>query len=69
MQADHLPTPGYSRLRDVLEIFPISRSAWYAAIEKGRVLPATKLGARTAVWANAYLNELLDRIESGEQVL
>lgn len=69
MQTNHLPTPGYSRLRDVLEIFPISRSAWYAALEKGRVLPATKLSARTAVWSNAHLNELLDRLESGEQVL
>ncbi len=69
MQINHLPVPGYSRLRDVLAVIPVSRSAWYAAIAKGRVLPATKLGARTAAWSNAYLNELLDRIEAGERVL
>jgi prophage regulatory protein len=68
-QTNHFPIPGYSRRRDILEVFPISRSTWYAAIAKGRVLPAKKLGVRTAVWSNVYLNELLDRLEAGERVI
>ena len=64
-----LPEPGYSRLKDILAIFSGSSSSWYAAIENGRIKPATKLAARTAAWSNAYLNELLDQLEEGKPIL
>ena len=64
-----LQVPGYSRIREVLAIFPVSRSRWYAAIADGRISRPTKLGERTAAWSNAYLNELLARLEAGERIL
>ncbi|MBK8959867.1 MAG: transcriptional regulator [Proteobacteria bacterium] len=67
--SNRLPVPGYSRVRDILEVFPVSRSRWYAAIAEGRIAPPTKLGARTAAWPNVYLNELLTRLEAGERIL
>ena len=47
----HLPTTGYLRLRQVLEIFPVSRSAWYRGIKEGRYPAPIKLGKRTAAWS------------------
>ena len=64
-----LPEPGYSRLADILDVIPTSKSAWYAGIAKGRIKPPTKIGERTSAWNNAYLNELLTRLEAGERIL
>ncbi len=64
-----LPEPGYSRIRDILHVIPVSRSRWYAAVSDGRIKPPTKLGERTAAWPNEYLNELLTRLEAGERIL
>ena len=69
MDNPRLPIPGYSRVKEILEIFPVGRSSWYAAIAKGRIKPPTRLGERTAVWDNAYLNQLLDRLGVGERIL
>tara|TARA_R110002095_G_scaffold215215_1_gene208818 strand:+ start:1065 stop:1277 length:213 start_codon:yes stop_codon:yes gene_type:complete len=64
-----LPEPGYSRLGQVLAVIPVSRSGWYAGIADGKIRPPTKLGERTAAWSNAYLNELLARLDAGERIL
>ena len=64
-----LPEPGYTRLKDILTLFGVSRSSWYAAIEKGRIEPGTKLSARTVAWPNSYLNRLLDQLEEGKRIL
>ena len=69
MDKPRLPIPGYSRVKVILEIFPVGRSSWYAAIAKGRVKPSTRLGPRIAAWDNAYINELLDRLRAGERIL
>ena len=69
IQNNRLPVPGYSRVREILDVFPVSRSRWYAAIANGRIAPPTKLGERTAAWPNAYLNDLLARLEAGERIL
>jgi predicted DNA-binding transcriptional regulator AlpA len=69
VRSNTLPVPVYSRIREILHIFPISRSRWYSAVSAGKILPPTKLGERTAAWSNAYLNELLARLEAGESIL
>jgi prophage regulatory protein len=69
MDKPRLPTPGYSRVKGILEIFPVGRSSWYAGVAKGRIKPPTRLGDRTAAWDNAYLNGLLDRLDAGERIL
>lgn len=66
---NRLPVPGFSRVKEILAVFPISRSRWYAAVADGRIEPPTKLGERTAAWPNSYLNELLARLEAGERIL
>lgn len=45
-----IPTYGFLRLPQILQIFPISRSAWWAGCKTGRYPKPVKLGPRTTVW-------------------
>ena len=49
-----MPTPehtkGLLRLRQILELIPISRSAWWEGCRTGRYPKPVKLGPRTTVW-------------------
>ncbi len=45
-----IPTYGFLRLPQILAIFPISRSAWWAGCKSGRYPKPVKLGPRTTVW-------------------
>ena len=66
---NRFPEPGFSRAKDILAVFPVSRSLWYQAVAEGRIERPTKLGARAVAWPNKYLNQLLTRLEAGENIL
>lgn len=42
-------------------MIPISRSAWYAGIKKGKYPKPVKLAERTAVWRSDEIDELVQR--------
>ena len=46
--ATQIPTTGFLRLHQILEFFPISKSAWWCST--GRYPKPLKLGPRTTVW-------------------
>lgn len=46
----HVPSTGFLRLPQVLELFPISKSAWWKGCATGRYPKPLKLGPRTTVW-------------------
>jgi len=50
------------RVKDVLKIIPISRSAWWLGVRKGRYPRPIKLGPRTTCWR---LSDILELIEEG----
>jgi len=57
-----LPTTGYLRLPQVLALFPVSRSSFYAGIRE-QIYPApVKLGKRTAAWRVEDIAALIERI-------
>lgn len=66
-----MPTPehtkGLLRLRQILELIPISRSAWWAGCKSGRYPKPIKLGPRTAVWKAADIYALLDKLSSSQK--
>ncbi|MDP3759637.1 MAG: AlpA family phage regulatory protein [Ramlibacter sp.] len=43
-------TTGYLRLRDVLRLFPVSKSTWWAGIKSGKFPSGHKLSARCVAW-------------------
>ena len=45
-----IPTIGYLRLKQVLQIIPVSSSAWWEGCKNGRFPKPIKLSPRTTVW-------------------
>lgn len=49
---------GYLRLPDVLRVFPVSKSAWWAGVKSGRYPLPVKLSPRTSAWKVADIRAL-----------
>jgi predicted DNA-binding transcriptional regulator AlpA len=45
-----IPTTGFLRLPQVLNVVPISKSAWWEGCKTGRFPKPVKLGPRTTAW-------------------
>ena len=56
-----LPEVGYIRLKEILEIIPVSKSTWYKGIAEGRYpKPTKRFGPRIAAWDIRDIRALLD---------
>jgi prophage regulatory protein len=53
------------RLAQVLAVFPVSRSAWYAGVRAGIYPAPLKIGIRAAAWRTSTIKELIDRLPTG----
>ena len=62
------PTKGFLRLPQVLELFPISRSAWWAGVKEGRFPQPVKLTERTTAWRVEDIHQLIKGVDNNEQV-
>jgi prophage regulatory protein len=55
------------RLRQVLELIPVSASSWWAGVRDGRFPKPLKLGPKTTCWKASDVIALIDRAAgSGE---
>jgi predicted DNA-binding transcriptional regulator AlpA len=54
------PETGFVRLPTILQVFPVSRSAWWQGVKDGRYPGAIKLGPRTTAWDVAEIRRLLE---------
>jgi prophage regulatory protein len=59
---------GYLRLPQVLGLFPVSRSTWWAGVRTGKFPRPFKLTARTTAWRKADILELIARTEAGDRL-
>lgn len=55
-----LPETGFVRLPDVLRVFPISKSAWWAGVKEGRFPQPVKLGPKTSAWRVQDIRTLIE---------
>lgn len=55
----YLPETGFLRLPQVLTIFPIGRSSWWAGIRTGKYPAPVKLGPRTTAWRAEDIRALI----------
>lgn len=46
----HIPSTGFLRLPQIMELVPISKSAWWEGCRTGRYPKPVKIGPRTTVW-------------------
>lgn len=52
---------GYMRLPQILMLFPVSKSTWWAGVKSGRFPKPLKLGPRITVWKVEDINALIER--------
>ena len=58
----NLPEVGYLRLSQILNIIPISKSAWWEGCRSGLYPKPVKFGPRTTAWRVEDIRELMERI-------
>jgi predicted DNA-binding transcriptional regulator AlpA len=59
-QATPLPLEGYARLAQVLAVFPVSKSTWWAGCRAGKFPAPVKLGPRTTAWRVEDIRALIE---------
>jgi prophage regulatory protein len=61
-----LPPAGFMRLPQVLEVFPVSKSNWWAGVKTQRYPAGVKLSPKTTAWRVSDIQELLDSVGEGK---
>ena len=61
---DQLPLSGFMRLPQVLQLIPVSKSAWWQGCWDGRFPKPVKLGPKTTAWRVEDIVALIERIGS-----
>jgi len=61
-----LPQMGFVRLKDILRVFPVSKSTWWAGVKSGRYPKPVKLSKRTTAWRVEEIRTLIEQVSNGE---
>ena len=61
---DQLPLSGFMRLPQILQLIPVSKSAWWQGCREGRFPKPIKLGPKTTAWRVEDIVALIERIGS-----
>ena len=59
-EENKMPSEGYVRLPEVLKVFPVSRSSWWAGVKDGRFPQPVKLSQRVTAWRVEDIKALLE---------
>jgi prophage regulatory protein len=62
MQQNQIPATGFVRLPQILAVFPISKSSWWAGMKSGKYPASVKLGGRTTAWRAEDIKQLLETV-------
>lgn len=63
MQLNNLPATGFLRLNQVLAIFPVGKSTWWAGVKAGKYPASVKIGARATAWRVEDIKALIEKCE------
>lgn len=61
-----LPETGFMRLPEILRIFPVGKSTWWAKVKSGEYPQPVKLGPRITAWRVEDIRELLARVSQAQ---
>lgn len=50
---------GFMRLKEVLQLFPVSKATWWNGCREGKFPKPYKLSSKVTAWRVADINELL----------
>jgi len=62
----NLPSVGFIRLSQILELYPVSKSTWWLGVKNGDFPKPVRLSARTTAWKVQDILDLIERINSNE---
>ena len=65
---DQLPLAGFMRLPQILQLIPISKSAWWLGCREGRFPKPVKLGPKTTAWRVEDIAALIERLGASSRV-
>jgi predicted DNA-binding transcriptional regulator AlpA len=54
-----MPAVGFVRLKDILLIYPVSKSTWWVGVASGEYPKPVKLSKRTTAWRVEDIRELI----------
>lgn len=60
MQTNELPTTGFLRLPQILQLIPVSKSIWWDGVKSGRFPKPVKLGANITAWRVESIRKLIE---------
>ncbi len=60
-----MSTAGLLRLPQVLKIFPVSKSTWWAGVKTGRYPAPVKPSRRTTAWRHSDIIDLIESLATG----
>lgn len=55
-----LPETGFVRLPEILKIYPISKTTWWAGIKSGRFPAGVKLSEKCTAWRVEEIRKLIE---------
>lgn len=61
-----LPETGFLRLPEVLKLYPVSRSTWWAGVRAGRYPQPVKIGERCTAWRAEDIRDLIESAASAK---
>ena len=56
-----LPEIGFVRLPNILRVFPVSKSTWWAGVKDGRYPKPIKLSPKITVWKAEDIRSLINQ--------
>ena len=59
-----MPEVGFMRLPEILKVFPVGKSTWFANVRLGIYPKPVKLGPNTSAWRVEDIRALITRYES-----
>jgi len=62
MSTAGLPETGFLRLKQVLELIPVSPSTWWLGVKTGRYPKGVKLGPNTTAWRVEDIRALIEKL-------
>jgi prophage regulatory protein len=63
-----LPQEGFVRLPQILALYPVGRSTWWAGVKSGRFPAPVKLGPRVTAWPVEAIRALIEQQRAGSVV-
>ena len=54
------------RIKQIVEIIPVSKSAWWLGVKEGRFPQPIKLGPRTTCWRESEIHALITGVHHGD---